>query len=415
MEKIILSHGADPHGDLEAMNIYADYIKEQKPNISFLTGDLIHRTFTKEQLESASKISEIYGEKQGALVNAVAEEAKAIGKEKMNGIFPFSLFEAVREDSLVEESIIETPYENKEEKAPSTKDLHDLIKPATPQKILNPIKEYLDAREKFNEHMGERVKIGEQSMELQYKEIGKILEDTTCLVIPGNYDGKCLEKIMPERNMHGKKSRIIEGIKIAGFGSAANGMPWWLPEELLEEFRPVTVKNEKTEQLLYKGSEAGWFMIREDPDIAVLHETPLTDQGLSIYMQNEQPYIILAGHLHEVLQPKKLNTKTRLIMPGKLGTIPTLEEDLIEEQNATELTKAAKSGFRYLRTFVEVHLQKEGEGENIILQPERISYKQIKNGKVEPLMEFKYDKEGQFEGLNIQDKKTYESLVPGGM
>jgi len=411
MEKIKILHSADAHGDLEAIKIYSDYIKKQKPDIAFLTGDLIHRVYTKENLNACSKEIEEYQNKKGALLSAVAEEVKKIGGKKMNEIFPAELFAAIQNDELKESSIILPAEENQEEKIYSTKDLHEMVKDTKtiPQRIWEEITPYLNARERFKEYQKEHVTIAERSMETQYNEIKRMLQGTDCLVLPGNHDGKCLEKIMPERNMH-RNTKTIKGILISGYGSA-KGKPWWIPEALLEDFRIFTKTHEG--KILGQIPEAVDFIMKQDPEIAVFHETAYTDEIIRSYITHKGPDIVLAGHMHEQVLPEKCNIGTYLIMPGKLGTAPTLEGGLIELTYEESLIEAPKEGFRYVRTFVEIDLLKEGECNDLVLKPKNIFYKQIKNNKVAPLAEFEYNDIGLLKKVVIHDEETWGQIPKG--
>lgn len=355
MEKIRIFHSADAHGDLEAIKIYSDHIKEQKPDIAFLTGDLIDGVFPTEQLKEYVPIIREYEKKKYALLKSAVEGLNIVGPEEMMKLFPQELFQAIKNGTLEDDALIEIP--GKIRGAPSTKDLNDLLNnPAVLPSVGAAIEPYLKARETYKEPY----KLAKQSMESQYKEIAKILEGLPCLVLPGNHDGKCLEEIMGNRNLH-KDGIIFKGIKIAGYGSA-KGVPQGMPPELLENFPmfkdTITKEDEKIE---YEGSEAGAFMIYKDPDIAVLHETPFADEGIKAYITTEQPYLILTGHLHDLIGATyEFGKNTCLIMPGKLG---------IDEKTP-------------LRTFVEIELQKE-EGKSYIESVD-FSYKQIKDDKIEP-------------------------------
>lgn len=384
MEKIKIMHCADVHGDLDALEIYANQIKEKNPDIATVTGDLINEVFTEEESKEFFQYKEgeesQYQEKVKNILNTVQAEVDVIGSEKMVEIFPQELFKAIMTDTLEEGSILELPGE--EQKGPSTKDLYELSKnPITPISIRNAVNQYLDAREKRGKKREEGgfIKIAETSMKTQYREIEKIIEDTECLVLPGNYDGRCLEEIMPERKIH-KEIKTIKDIKIAGYGSAKE-IPPWIPKELIEEFRGIVVidKESEEDEPIYQGSEAGWFMIQEDPDIVLLHQIPQNDEGLQMYIMNDQPYILLTGHIHEAIRIGKLSENTHLIMPGKLGKAPA-ETPQLEE----------------LKTFVEIDINKEGRGDDKILTLEKVMYYQIKDGKIIPFREYKFDDNGNF-------------------
>ena len=375
MEKIKIMHCADVHGDLDALKIYSNYVKEKKPGMSYVTGDLINEVFSDEEVKEFLQ----YEITAKNLLETIQSEANNIGGENMMKLISQELFNAIATDTLEEGSLIEIP--GKEQEGPSTKDLYDLLKnPQAPLSLGNATKQYLDARENREKNQEKYVKIAETSMRLQYEEMEKILEGTDCLVLPGNYDGSCLEDIMSERNMH-KKSKTIKDIKITGYGSA-KGSPSWIPEELREEFQRIRALNEKKE-VVYEGSEAGLFMIEEDPEIALLHETPFNEEGLQTYIANEQPYIVLSGHMHEMRGINKLGENTHLIMPGKLGKAPAEIPELQE-----------------LKTFVEIDLNKEGEGEDKILKLEKVTYHQIKENTLQPFMTYEFDEHGDLKSKN---------------
>ncbi len=380
MEKIKIFHSADMHGDLDSLDTYIEYTREAKPDITLVTGDLINSVFTEEELKQYMKHRELYEGTKMSLLGKVIEEAKKIGKEKIMELFPPQLFQAIQEDSLKEKSIIDIHEDNE----PSTKDLHEMINPKTPTSIANAISPYLDARETYQKY----VQNGRYNMESQYRDIKRIIENTDCIILPGNHDGECLEEILSEKNLH-KKSLTIKDIKISGYGSA-KGAPVWIPSALLEKFKGIQVVNQQEKELVYDGSEAGWFMIEEDPDIAVFHETPFADESIRTYIQNESPYLILAGHLHEGIGIYKFNEESHLILPGKLGN-PGMEP----KDHST------------LRTFVEIDMLKEKET-SVRLQPEKVTFHQIKNGKIELFAEYKFNEKGNLESSKFENE--YERI-----
>ncbi|MDP2908270.1 MAG: metallophosphoesterase [Nanoarchaeota archaeon] len=363
MEKIRIFHSADPHGDMEAIKTYSEHIKKEKPDMAFIAGDLIDGVFTESQLEAYAKDMLQYKNEKEKLITVVIKEAKIKGEEEINKIFPLALLPAIAEEELEDESIIEQPNKPKGNFL-STKKLYEISNdPQPPIEIRSAITRYLNAREAYGKH----TQTGKESMESQYRDIDSILEDTNCLVIPGNHDGKCLEGILLEKYIH-KQGRTIKGIKIAGYGSS-NARPAHIPGELLEDFPFCKIGNRTTKEVVYQGSEAGWFLIEKEPDIAVVHTPPMADEGIGVYFANEKPYLLLAGHIHQLIGVQKIGQNSHLVMPGKLGY-----------HKGTE-------GFEELKTFAEIHMEKEGT-ENIALQPEKILYHQIKDGKIKPFMEY---------------------------
>lgn len=192
MEKIKIFHSADMHGDLDSLDTYVEYAREKKPDITLVTGDLVHGVFTEEELKHYMKHRELYEGTKMSLLGKVIEEAKTIGKEKIMELFPPQLFQAIQEDSLKEKSELDIH----EDGEPSTKDLKLLIKnPKILPSIANVISPYLDARETYQKY----VQTGRESMESQYKDIKRITENTNCIILPGNHDGECLEEILSEK------------------------------------------------------------------------------------------------------------------------------------------------------------------------------------------------------------------------
>lgn len=387
MEKIRIFYAADLHGDFSSLKAVKDYLKGTNFDITLITGDILDLPFSEKEIEAYLKprkegqeVIKNFAEKKKDLVTKIAEQHE-ITPELIEKTVPPEIFEKIQKNQI---TLMELYA------------LRDEVEIPLESGIRGAIVGYSKAREKLNElqknfeeHEKKYIGIAENNMKKSYQEFKQALSGVEFLTLPGNHDGKCLEEILKEESLH-KKTKEIKGVKIAGYGSA-QGVPNVVPEEVLEPFMYHKVKTENGEGLF---SDAGNFMLEQEPHIAVLHETPLTDDGLRIYAANKKPTIILAGHMHEMIRPYKLNDDTRLIMPGKLGK-----------------TKAPTKELEELKTFVEIDLVKEGKDKNLKLQLEKVSYKHIKGGKVVPLAEYNYDKKGK---LNTATFSEEFDSIPGG-
>jgi len=385
MEKIKILYCTNVNEDLEALKTYSDYVRETKPDMNFVAGNLIDEVLTEEELESFLKLEKNeYNDAKKKIIEAIQEEAKLQGIEDPNEInekiFPYELFDAIMKDRLKEGSIIENPLESDE--GYTTQNLNEFIKPETPLHISSAINNYLKVMETRQKYVHE----AEKNMKSKYEKIKEILASTNAFVLPGNYDGKCLEDIMQEKNLH-KKFTKIEDIPIAGYGSS-DEIPTWIPQGLREDFNILTAVNDgKPVQV----SEAGMFMMERDPDIALLHKSPLREKILNIYMNKEKPYLLLTGDLNEDIGVNRQGENTHIIMPGKLGAA-ILEKDTID-----------------LKTFVEIDMLK---GEDV-MQLEKVTYHQIKDDGIVPFMEYNFDKNGNFQSKTCisEDSKLLTGVL----
>ncbi len=167
----------------------------------------------------------------------------------------------------------------------------------------------------------------------QLLENKKILDDMDInyIVIPGNYD-PLVEHIFKEKNLH-LKSALLGETKISGYGGA-NAVP--LHILALHELGEITPYNDE---------QAYNFLKAEQPHIAMLHNPAQKfvdcmfngersgSKEITKYILEEQPQLILSGHVHESgplgNNPKnikgisrythKTGKTTHAINPGNLG------------------------------------------------------------------------------------------------
>ncbi len=382
--KIRIMHAADLHGDFDALAAYAKAVQNSQPDIAFIGGDLIEGVFTDEELQDYSEVFNDYHQTRLNLLTIVSEEFK-INQDLIKNLFPPSLFHALKDDLLEEGTLIETlsgDNDNGDNK-PTTRDLYKILEnPLVPINIGNAVQAYL----KIRESMSKYVEIGRKSMEHQYSEIKNVLEDSSILVIPGNQDGKCLEDVLNNFSLH-KKVIDIKGLKFAGYGGAS-GIPQWIPTELLEIFEYFVIQQETGESAPI--SEATRFFINNPADIFLTHECPVKDEGLSRFIQEKQPSLMLAGHIHEMVGLFKVG-RSYLIQPGKLGAT-----DMSHEVN--------------LRTFTSVTIIRQDNSDpHLNIHSVDYSYLDDKN-EVQPLMNYSFDSKGNFKSKNVFDPKIFNVL-----
>ena len=133
------------------------------------------------------------------------------------------------------------------------------------------------------------------------------------VLVPGNWDGKCIDDILGKRNLHNKPTEEINGVNFSGYGGAES-YPNVLPLDLTIDFD----EDEAFAQLCENGNA----------EVLLLH-TPLrgfskngNDLGnycFNSVMYRNAPSLILSGHSHQrgIFQDPK--TKTVVVNPGNLG------------------------------------------------------------------------------------------------
>jgi len=147
------------------------------------------------------------------------------------------------------------------------------------------------------------------------------------ICLPGNYDMNLQHTALRDLDLH-KKSRIINGLKISGYGGAPI-VTSGIPENLSVHFNEYR-KND----ILY--SEPFEFMKSEKPDILLVHNPAYATLdkisgygsvgsfGLREYIDDFHPSLVLSGHVHEDCGLLKTG-KTLCLNPSNFGGVDSVE------------------------------------------------------------------------------------------
>lgn len=144
----------------------------------------------------------------------------------------------------------------------------------------------------------------------QFKGTGKPI-----LLVPGNHDFLATDFLAEKysvKNLHGK-SVVYEGVTFTGCGGANIGLHMLTEEEIFE-----TAKNVK------KGSGKKVLITHVHPSGTEMEKFSNFipgSEGLKKAIDEEQPDIVLCGHVHEAEGIEEKIGKTRLINVGKKGKI----------------------------------------------------------------------------------------------
>lgn len=348
MEKIRMFYGAEVNGDFDTLKVIKQYLEKENFDITIINGDFIITPFSQEEFEAYIKPKQEaqeavinFANTKKDLINKIGEQYK-ITPDLIEEAIPKETYQSIRSDEIRDMELYALASNNQ---IP----LESGIRGALIQ--------YSKAREKIaklqeehKKHEEEYVKIAENNLEKKsYKEVKKIMSGIEYLILPGDYDGKCIENVLKEENLH-KQVKNIKGIKIAGYGGAQTKIN--LVPEVFMKFKEGVVEHEGQPVLI---SEPLTYLMETEHDIAVTHELPtgaipeIGSKGLGTYVANKKPALVLSSHRNEFhgVYPFFSNNKTLLVMPGKLGKMQ--DDDYSERHNN-------------LRTFAEIELTKDKEG-----------------------------------------------------
>ncbi len=260
MVKII--HMSDIHGDFETLDTALKYVEQSDADILAVTGDLVGRVLDEKNLpefeEAANFLMQVYRQTDAEVDSLdAAAEMFVDGKIEVAG---------VNGEKLAER--------------------------------------YLD--------LEIQAKI---EMKKQYRGFKDIFDDLgkKVLLVPGNWDGKCIDDFLAFNNLHNKNVEQVNGISFVGYGGASV-FSGEIPVDLIVRYN---------EDEMFHHLSA-----HEEAEVALMHTPPYgfenserhngSKLGLA-YMFRNTPSLILAGHTHKPLLARESKTKVWVSNSGNLG------------------------------------------------------------------------------------------------
>jgi Icc-related predicted phosphoesterase len=152
-------------------------------------------------------------------------------------------------------------------------------------------------------------------------------EGLETLVIPGNWDGRMMPRVLADYDLHAKTKPLVElcptlsadlqRFSIAGFGGS-QGRPNKIPRDLVPIFQ---------EEAAYE-----FLMSQPNADIVMTHAAPRNirngdkqasiyngSSGVSEYMVRAQPSAMFVGDSHKYFVAQDTDSGTVVLSPGNLG------------------------------------------------------------------------------------------------
>lgn len=172
-------------------------------------------------------------------------------------------------------------------------------------------------------------KLAAKTMKEKYEIIEKLIQKyakSPVYCLPGNYDLDLQYTELYERDMH-RKSIEFQNLKISAYG----GAPIWtsgIPEKLTVVFHEYTKNGQNY-------SEPEDFFREELPDICWIHNPAYGyfdkipgvgncgSQGIRRFLDDENPSLVLSGHVHEDQGIKKTR-ETVFINPSNFGAVDSV-------------------------------------------------------------------------------------------
>jgi len=230
----------------------------------------------------------------------------------INGDLAGNVFEGKEKDSFI--NISKTFYNFLSQIYNHTngqiKTIHDTAKFLISNRVKAP-----DELKKFAEDYLGFEKKAEERMSRQYQEFKQRFDDLEqkVILIPGNWDGKCINDFLEQENIHNISGKEINGIKFVGYGGSKE--------------HPVNLPLDLT--VHYNKDEAYSHLCKhEDAEIALSHNVPRGfefngrppgEYSLLAYLYRNAPSLILTGHTHNPFVSKEKKTGTIVANPGNLG------------------------------------------------------------------------------------------------
>ncbi|MEK6757917.1 MAG: metallophosphoesterase family protein [Nanoarchaeota archaeon] len=286
---------SDIHGDFETFDYALNYVRDSKADVLTINGDLsgsvLSGEYNKKFIDNSEKLRQVFGQiynLSGGRINTF----NGVSKILLSG----ELGEIPKELKISAENYLETE------------------------------------------------KIVRERMLQNYEEFKKKFDglEQKVILVPGNWDGKCIDEKLSLRNIHNKQKEEVNGIGFIGYGSS-NALPYELPQDLIVSFD----EDEAFKHLSSFG----------DVDVAMTHDSPRGFEGngnpygkfgLRSYLFEKQPSLFLYGHAHKltIMQEKGIV----IANPGNLGRYKRdsygtfLEIDIDENSNVTPIAKHMVNG-----------------------------------------------------------------------
>ncbi len=255
---------SDIHGDLETFDVALEYVLASDAEVLAITGDLSGKVFSHEEekpfVETTQKLQ------------SIAQQFIATTKGNVRTFHDAAEF-------LVS-ARVEAPVE-----------------------IKQCARDYLN----FENIARERMLQTYTGFKTRFDDLGKKV-----LLVPGNWDGKCIDDVLAHENIHSKYFEEVEGVRFIGYGGA------YEPPKVLPPY--LTVKFDR--------DDAYSHLIKYEAEIALMHTMPrgfgdnATHPGeysLLAYMYRNQPDLILVGHTHTPFIIKDEKSGVMVVNPGNLG------------------------------------------------------------------------------------------------
>lgn len=276
------------------LQAFAEFAKSSDADLILLAGDIV------EYPASSPLDSKRFMNLFGFMMQVTSSEIERRKKHKKMELSPFEQFCAM---PIIAEEICS--------------------KPIYPADMKEMAREYLDFIEEAEWQMRNAYGIASHILKSTGKQV---------LAVGGNHDLRLEDTILKEMDIH-RKSRIINGCKIAGYGGAAgrDGMPLpkGCPPELTTPFNEYP-KGSVIEGVFEPVSEPKQFLEQEKPAIALLHtplyglmDTPSKYRGQDIpeahfgspgmgeYALTGQTALFLSGHVHDGACIARIETQNK--------------------------------------------------------------------------------------------------------
>lgn len=256
---------SDIHGDFETFDKALKYIKNTDAEVLTINGDLSGSVFNKEEKEYFVNITN----NLRGLVQQIYHDTKG-----------------------------------------NIRTFHDSMKFLISGKIKAPkeLMKLADDYLRFEKKAVER-------MSNQYQEFKDRFNDLEqkIILVPGNWDGKCIDDVLAKYNIHNRYPEEIDGIRFIGYGGSREH-PIELPIDLTVHY--------------YENEAFSHLSKHENAEVVLIHTCPKGFEGserhtgeysLLAYLYRNAPSLILTGNTHRPFIVKEEKTSTIVANPGNLG------------------------------------------------------------------------------------------------